>query len=66
MLGKSRPKIPVRPAPATLVEERGAAHGFSKKQLRRTREQMGIIAFRLEGVRDELRSDGEKVIDRGI
>jgi hypothetical protein len=37
------------PVPATLVEERGAAHGLSKKQLRHTREQMKIVAFKEVG-----------------
>ena len=37
------------PAPATLVEERGAAHGFTKKQLRSAREQMKIVAFKEVG-----------------
>jgi hypothetical protein len=37
------------PVPATLVEERGAAHGFSKKQLRCARQQMNIIAFKEVG-----------------
>ena len=37
------------PAPATLVEERGAAHGFSKKQIRRARQQMKIISFKETG-----------------
>ena len=37
------------PAPATLVEERGAAHGFTGKQLRCAREQMNIVAFKETG-----------------
>jgi hypothetical protein len=37
------------PAPATLVEERGAAHGFTGKQLRYAREQMNIVAFKETG-----------------
>jgi hypothetical protein len=37
------------PALATLVEERGAAHGFTEKQLRYAREQMNIIAFKEVG-----------------
>jgi hypothetical protein len=37
------------PAPATLVKEHGAAHGFTKKQLRYAREQMNIIAFKETG-----------------
>jgi hypothetical protein len=39
------------PVPATLVEERGAAHGFTKRQLRYTREQMNIISFKETGKR---------------
>ena len=31
------------PVPATIVEARGAAHGITRKQLRRARERMGII-----------------------
>jgi hypothetical protein len=34
------------PVPATLVQERGAAHGFSKKQLWRAKQQMKIISRR--------------------
>ena len=37
------------PAPATLIEERGAAHGFTEKQLRYAREQMNIVAFKETG-----------------
>jgi hypothetical protein len=37
------------PVPATLVEARGAAHGFSRKQLRYAREQMNIVAFKEVG-----------------
>ena len=37
------------PAPTTLVQERGAAHGFTRKQLWRTREQMKIVAFKETG-----------------
>jgi hypothetical protein len=37
------------PVPATLVEERGAAHGFSKKQLYCAREQMNIASFKEVG-----------------
>ena len=33
------------PAPATLVEERGAAHGFTKKQLSYARRQMRVVVF---------------------
>jgi hypothetical protein len=34
------------PVPAALVEERGAAHGFSKKQIYCARQQMNIVAFK--------------------
>jgi hypothetical protein len=34
------------PVPATLVEERGAAHGFSKKQIYYARQLMNIVAFK--------------------
>ena len=37
------------PVPTTIIEERGAAHGLSKKQLRRTRGQMRIVAFKEVG-----------------
>jgi hypothetical protein len=37
------------PAPATLVEERGAAHGFTKKQLSYARRQMRIVSFKEVG-----------------
>jgi hypothetical protein len=37
------------PAPTTLVQERGAAHGFTRKQLWSTREQMKIVAFKETG-----------------
>ena len=37
------------PIPATLVEERGTAHGFTRKQLRYVREQMNIEAFKEVG-----------------
>jgi hypothetical protein len=37
------------PVPATLVEERGAAHGFSKKQLYCARQQMNIVAIKEVG-----------------
>jgi hypothetical protein len=37
------------PAPATLIEERGAAHGFSKIQIRYARRQMKIISFKGPG-----------------
>jgi hypothetical protein len=40
------------PVAATLVEERGAAHGFSKKQLRYTREQMNFVSFKEVGRRN--------------
>jgi len=37
------------PVPATLVEERGAVHGFTRKQLRDARKQMNIIAIKEVG-----------------
>ena len=37
------------PAPVTLVEERGAAHGFTKKQLSYARRQMRIVSFKEVG-----------------
>ena len=37
------------PAPTTLVHQRAAAHGFSRKQLWSTRERMKIVAFKEEG-----------------
>jgi hypothetical protein len=37
------------PVPTTLVQERGAAHGFSKKQLYCAREQMNIASFKEVG-----------------
>jgi len=37
------------PAPATLVQERGAAHGFSKKQLSYARRQMRVVSFKEVG-----------------
>jgi hypothetical protein len=39
------------PAPATLVEERAAAHGFTEKQLRCAKEQMNIVVFKETGKR---------------
>ena len=37
------------PAPTTLVQERGAAHGFSRKQLYCARQRMRIVAFKETG-----------------
>ena len=37
------------PAPATLVAERGAAHGFTKKQLSYARRQMRVVSFKEVG-----------------
>ena len=37
------------PVPTTLVQERGAAHGFSRKQLYCARQQMNIVAFKETG-----------------
>jgi hypothetical protein len=36
------------PVPTTIVYERGAAHGFTKKQLWATRVRMKIVAFKEE------------------
>jgi hypothetical protein len=37
------------PVPATLVEERGATHGFTKIQIRYARRQLNIISFKGPG-----------------
>jgi len=37
------------PVPCTLVEERGAVHGFTKKQLSYARRQMRIVSFKEVG-----------------
>jgi hypothetical protein len=37
------------PVPTTIIEERGAAHGLSKKQLSRSRGQLRIVAFKEGG-----------------
>jgi hypothetical protein len=37
------------PVPATLVEERGRAHGFSKIQIRYAMRQMKVISFKGPG-----------------
>ena len=39
------------PSPTTLIQERGAAHGFSRKQLYCARQQMNIVAFKEVGKR---------------
>jgi hypothetical protein len=39
------------PAPTTLVQERGAAHEFSRKQLYCARQRMNIVAFKEAGKR---------------
>ena len=39
------------PVPTTLVYQRGAAHGFTRKQLWDAREQMKIVAFKEAGKR---------------
>jgi hypothetical protein len=52
---RENPKIFLRdvlangPVPATLVEEHGAAHGFTKIQIRYARRQMNIISFKGPG-----------------
>ena len=40
------------PVPATIIEERGAAHGFSRKQLRCAKQQMKIVVFKEVGRRN--------------
>lgn len=40
------------PVPAIVVEERGAAHGFSTDQLKRAKRRMGIVAFKEKGKLD--------------
>ena len=37
------------PLPATLVEEQGAARGFSKHQLRYARRQTSVVTFKKRG-----------------
>jgi hypothetical protein len=37
------------PVPTTLVHQRGAAHGFTRKQIWSTREKMKIVAFKETG-----------------
>ena len=37
------------PVPTTLVHQRGAAHGFTRKQLWSAREQMKIVAIKETG-----------------
>ena len=39
------------PVPTNLVHQRGAAHGFTRKQLWSAREQMKIVAFKEVGKR---------------
>src|SRR5262249_18667958 len=38
-----------RPVPATIVEARGAAHGITRKQLRRARSKMSVVSFKETG-----------------
>ena len=40
------------PVPVTRIEERGAAHGFSKKQLIYAKQHMGIVVFKEAGRRN--------------
>ena len=40
------------PVPVTRIEERGAAHGFSKKQLIYAKQHMGIVVFKEVGRRN--------------
>jgi hypothetical protein len=37
------------PAPATLVYERGQAHGFSRMQVRHAQRKMNVISFKETG-----------------
>jgi len=37
------------PVPATIVEARGAAHGITRKQLRRARSKMSVVSFKETG-----------------
>jgi hypothetical protein len=37
------------PTPAKVVEERGAACGFSMRQLYRAGEKMGVVVFKPKG-----------------
>ena len=37
------------PVPTTAIQKRGAAQGFTKMQLWRTKRLLGIISFRKEG-----------------
>jgi hypothetical protein len=37
------------PVPATVVEARGAAHGITRKQLRKARSKMRIMTFKETG-----------------
>src|SRR5215475_13587095 len=37
------------PAPCTVVEERGAAHGYTKKQIGYARRQMRVVSFKETG-----------------
>jgi DNA polymerase len=37
------------PAPKKLIEERGAARGFSMQQLDRAKKKMGVVAFKEKG-----------------
>jgi hypothetical protein len=37
------------PVPATFIQERGAVHGFTRKQLRRAKRQMNIASFKEAG-----------------
>jgi hypothetical protein len=37
------------PVPTIIIEERGAAHGFTKKQIRSAREQMKVVTFKEVG-----------------
>ena len=40
------------PVPVTHIEERGAEHGFSKKQLIYAKQHLGIVVFKEVGRRN--------------
>ena len=47
------------PVPVTRIEERGAAHGFSKKQLIYAKQHLGIVVFKEVGRRNVSRRSGQ-------
>jgi hypothetical protein len=40
------------PVPIAVIEERAAACGFSKDQLKRAKQKMGVVAFKEKGTLD--------------